>query len=226
MHLCDPTKGLMGSSSIVAGCLGIGIGPAFRSKIMGENRVSVIFHGDCVPEEGIWHESLNFSAVKRLPVIYICENNLYAASSPIAERRVSNNIYEVAKAHGLHIDIVDGNDVFAVHKVASEAIKRARDGNGPQFIETRTYRWLGHVGPRDDIDVGLRDADELLFWKQRCPIMNLERKLVRDGIMTENEVLSMKEKVQNMVDIAERKAVLSSKPSPDTLLHHVYAREV
>ncbi len=226
MHLCDPSIGLLGSSSIVAGCLGIGIGPAFRSKIMNEDNVSVIFHGDCVPEEGIWHESLNFAAVKKLPVVYVCENNLYAASASLAERRVSDNIHEVAKAHGLHVDVVDGNDVFAVHKTALEAVDRARNGEGPQFIETRTYRWLGHVGPRDDIDVGLRNADELAFWKQRCPIANLERKLVNDGIMTRDEVASMEEKAQETVDAAEDKAIAASKPMPETLLHHVYAKEV
>lgn len=223
MHLCDPSIGLLGSSSIVAGCLGIGLGPAFKSKILGEDNVSVIFHGDCVPEEGIWHESLNFAAVKGLPVVYVCENNLYAASAALDERRVRDNIYEVAAAHGLHTEIVDGNDVFAVNRAAAEAVKRAREGGGPQYIESRTYRWLGHVGPRDDIDVGLRDIDELNYWKQRCPIKNLEKKMLDEGIITQSELDELHQKVQNTVDEAEQKAVAASKPAPETLLNNIYS---
>ncbi len=226
MHVCDPSIGLLGSSSIVAGCLGIGVGPAFKSKLMGLDSVSVIFHGDCVPEEGIWHESLNFAAVNKLPVIYVCENNLYAASAALADRRLDDNIFEVAAAHGLHTEIVDGNDVFAVNKAATEAVKRARNGEGPQYIETRTYRWLGHVGPYDNIKEGLRDINELNYWKERCPIKNLEKKLISEGIMTENEIQEMHERIQKIVDEAEAKAIATPKPTPETLLHNIYSREV
>jgi pyruvate dehydrogenase E1 component alpha subunit len=223
MHLCDPSIGLLGSSSIVAGCLGIGVGPAFKSKLMGLDNVSVIFHGDCVPEEGVWHESLNFSAVNKLPVIYVCENNLYAASAALEDRRVEDNIFEVAAAHGLPTQIVDGNDVFAVHKAATEAVKRARNGEGPQYIETRTYRWLGHVGPFDNIAEGLRDINELNYWKERCPIKNLERKLMEEGVMSQQEIEEMHIRVKNLVDDAEAKAIATPKPAPETLLQNVYS---
>lgn len=223
MHLCQPEKGLLGSSSIVAGVLGIGIGPGFRSKILGEDRVSVIFHGDCVPEEGIWHESLNFSAIMKLPVIYICENNLYAASSALEDRRVMDNISDLAAAHGLQTQIVDGNDLFVVYNAMSAAVERARAGEGPQFIELRTYRWLGHVGPRDDIDVGLRDYDELMHWKARCPIKNLEEKLLAEGICTRQELQDLHNKVSASVEEAEAFAVNSRKPDPATVLAHVYS---
>ena len=226
MHLCDPKIGLLGSSSIVAGCLGIGLGPAFKSKIMGLDTVSVIFHGDCVPEEGVWHESLNFAAVNKLPVIYVCENNLYAASAALADRRVDDNIFEVAAAHGLHTEIVDGNDVFAVNKAATEAVSRARNGEGPQYIETRTYRWLGHVGPFDNIAEGLRDINELNYWKERCPISNLEKKLISDGVITESKVEEMHLRIQSIVENAEAKAIATPKPAPDTLLKNIYSREV
>lgn len=222
MHLCDPRIGLLGSSSIVAGTLGIGIGPALRSKILNEQNVSIIFHGDCVPEEGIWHESLNFAAVKRLPVIYVCENNLYAASAPLANRRLKDNIYEVAAAHGLHTEMVDGNDVFAVRAAATEAVRRARGGEGPQYIEVRTYRWLGHVGWRDDIDVGLRDIDELNWWKERCPIRNLKRRLLEEGTCTEEEIDKLYEAVQKHVDEADANAEAAPQPEAGTLLNHIY----
>lgn len=222
MHLCDPKIGLLGSSSIVAGGLGIGLGPAFKSVIMGEDNVSVIFHGDCVPEEGIWSESLNFAAIKKLPVVFVCENNLYAASAPLEDRRINDNIEEVAKAIGMNVEVVDGNDVFAVRNAAKRAIAKARNGEGPQFIETRTYRWLGHVGNRDDIDVGLRNLDELNYWKKRCPILNLEEKLVYWNMVNDYELQLLHSKVLNLVDEAEKYAIESKKPDPSTLLNNVY----
>lgn len=226
MHLCDPSIGLLGSSSIVAGGLGTGLGPALKSKVLGEKNISVIFHGDCVPEEGIWHESLNFAAVKKLPVIYVCENNLYAASAPLEDRRLYDNIPEVAKAHGLHTEIVDGNDIFAVNRAAAEAVERIHGGEGPQFIETRTYRWLGHVGHRDDIDVGLRNAEELAYWKRRCPIKNLENRLLSDGKCTEADLSRLHEKVKGLVDAAENSAIAASKPGAETLLENIYSKGV
>lgn len=223
MHLCEPSKGLLGSSSIVAGVLGIGLGPAMKRKIMGEGGISVIFHGDCVPEEGIWHESLNFAAVNKLPVVYVCENNLYAASLPLNERRVSDNIPEVAAAHGLPTQVVFGNDVLAVYEAAKEAVKRAKDGEGPQFIEYRTYRWLGHVGPRDDIDVGLRSKEELDEWKAKCPIKYFSNKLVEDGVMTQAEYDELFEVVNTRVSEAEKFGANAPKVDPETLLEHVYS---
>lgn len=222
MHLCDPSKGLLGSSSIVAGSLGIGLGPALRSKILGEKVISVIFHGDCVPEEGIWHESLNFAAVKKLPVVYICENNLYAASSPLEERRVYDNIADIASDYGVHSQVVDGNDIFAVNNAAVECIMRARNGEGPQLIENRTYRWLGHVGPHDDIDVGLRSYQELQYWKKRCPIKNLEDKLIKERICCSQEINSLHEKVQFQIDDAESYALDSPYPDANSVLANVY----
>jgi len=223
MHLCDPSKGLLGSSSIVGGGMGIGLGPALGSKIMKTGVVSVIFHGDSVPEEGIWNESLNFAAVKKLPVIFICENNLYAASLPlVGSRRVFDNISEIAKALGLLTAIIDGNDVLKVYDEVKSAVQRARLGEGPQFIECRTYRWLGHVGPNDDIDKGLRSKEELDFWKSRCPIKELSNRLIFDGIITQDQLENIHKEIQIMVDDAEKFAVESNFPDPSTLLDNIY----
>ena len=222
MHLCDPSVGLLGSSSIVAGGLGIGIGPALGSKIKKTQEVSVIFHGDCVPEEGIWHESLNFSAVNKLPVIYVLENNLYAASLPIESRRLFDNISELAKGHGLPVTIIDGNDVLKVYEATLKAAEQARAGNGPQFIECRTYRWLGHVGPNDDIDKGLRSQEELDYWKARCPIATLSKRLISEGILTEGEWSELQNKAKAKIDDAETFALESAYPDPSTLMENVY----
>lgn len=222
MHLCDPGKGLLGSSSIVAGGLGIGIGPALKSKIMGLDTVSVIFHGDCVPEEGIWHESLNFSTINNLPVIYVCENNLYAASAALEDRRKFDNIAAVAREHGLDTKIVDGNDIFAVYDAAMTAVENARNNQGPQFIECRTYRWLGHVGPSDNIADGLRTQEELDFWKARCPIQSLSEWLVANDMITEAELKTIEDETFKKVADAEQYALGCNKPNPDTLYDNVY----
>ena len=226
MHLCDPSIGLLGSSSIVAGCLGIGIGPALKSKILGLDDVSVIFHGDCVPEEGIWHESLNFAAIKKLPAIFVCENNLYAASAGLDERRIYDNIPKLAAEHGLNCVTVDGNDVFSVYEATVNAVKHARNGEGPQFIECRTYRWLGHVGPNDDIDKGIRSKEELEYWMKRCPIANLEKWLDENENESASEIAAVRKKVQKMVDEAEEKALGAKKPGANTLYDNVYSGEV
>ncbi len=225
MHLCNPSFGLLGSTSIVGGVMGIGLGPALRAKILHTTDVSVVFHGDCVPEEGIWHESLNFAAVNKLPVLYVCENNLYAASAALEDRRCFDNIHVIAKEHGLKAYVVDGNDIFAVRHATLEALKRIRNGEGPQFIELRTYRWLGHVGPRDDIDVGLRSAEELAYWKARCPILALENFLLANNMINEEEMGKVKKEIEKKVDDAEQVAAISKKPDISTLLKNVYHEE-
>lgn len=222
MHLCDPSIGLLGSSSIVAGGLGIGVGPALKSKIMKSGDVSIIFHGDCVPEEGIWHESLNFSAVNRLPVIYVCENNLYAASVPLESRRLYDNIPELATGHGLPVTIIDGNDVLKVYDATRRAVESARSGDGPQFIECRTYRWLGHVGPNDDIDKGLRSQEELDYWKNRCPIASFSDCLINEGILTNERWADIQKETQSIIDDAEFFALTSNYPDPATLTENVH----
>jgi pyruvate dehydrogenase E1 component alpha subunit len=202
LHLCAPEIGLYGSSGIVAGSLGIGLGPALAAKVSGTDTVSVIFHGDGVPDEGIWHESLNLAAVWNLPVLYILENNYYATYLTIEERRKKNNFLELAAAHGLHTAAVDGNNVLNVYEETTAALERIHKREGPQFIECITYRWYDHFGSTDGLEKGWRSADELVFWKERCPIKHFTNYLVESRIATEQDINSINAEIDKKIEEA------------------------
>lgn len=222
MHLCSPDHGILGTSSIVAGSLGIAAGTALAEKIKGTSRLTVVFHGDGVPEEGIWHEAANISNLELLPILFICENNLYCTHLGLDQRRKKDNILEVAKAHGFYCQEVDGNNVLAVYSAAREAETRIRAGKGPCYIECRTYRWRGHVGPNDDLNVGLRDKEEVKAWKTRCPVLNFSNFLVQKGICSEIDILDLERSAKDEVEDAVAFAEASPYPEVSDLLKNVY----
>ena len=213
MHLVSPEVGILGTSSIVGGSVGIAVGAALAESIRRSEKVSVVFHGDGVPEEGIWHEAANFSALKCLPIIFVCENNLYCTHLPLNQRRVKDNIHDIAKEHGLKSTVVYGNNVLEVYYAARDVVSRARRGQGPSFIECRTYRWRGHVGPIYDVDLGLRSQDELNAWMKRCPIKHFSHFLVNNGIISSLELKEMWQEVST--EISEAVSYAKCSPFPD-----------
>ena len=160
-HLMAPEVGFFGASAIVGGTIPMAVGTALSSTIRNDGKVSVTFFGDGGVEEGVFHESLNFASLKKLPVVFICENKIYSVQSHLSPRQALDNIYERSDIHGVPGNRVDGNDVIKVYKVAKKAIEKARKGEGPSFIECQTYRWLEHVGPNYDFDLGYRTKDEV-----------------------------------------------------------------
>ena len=173
MHLLDVAAGVMGSSSILAATVPHAVGAALAFQMKGEDRVAVAPAGDAAVEEGVFHESLNWAALKKLPVVFVCENNLYSTTTPLGERQPSVDIYKRAAAYGMPGVRCDGNDVVDVYTKALEAVNRARRGEGPSFIEIMTYRWRGHVGPYYDWDAGYRTQKEVEEWMKHCPIKAL-----------------------------------------------------
>jgi pyruvate dehydrogenase E1 component alpha subunit len=147
MHVADAAVGLPGSSAIVAGTIPLAVGAALAFVTRGEDRVAVAFFGDGATNEGVFYECLNFAALRRLPVLFVCENNLYSTHLPIDECLADTDIARKASVFGLPGEKVDGNDVFAVAAAARTAVERARTGGGPALLECMTYRWRGHVGP-------------------------------------------------------------------------------
>jgi len=180
MHLIDVEAGVMGTSAIVGGGMSHAVGSALADRMLGRPQVSVSVFGDGAVEEGPWHECLNFAVLKRLPVVFLCENNLWAAFSPLKDRQPPVEIYRRAESYGMPAVLVDGNDALAVHAAAATAVGRARRGEGPTLVECSTYRWLEHCGPNDDVPQGFRSAEELDAWKARCPIRRM-RPLVTEG---------------------------------------------
>jgi acetoin:2,6-dichlorophenolindophenol oxidoreductase subunit alpha len=193
MHLIDPACGMMGSAPIVAGTISLAVGAGLAAKMRKNRKMAVAFFGDGATGEGVLYESLNFAALKRLPVMFVCENNLYATHMPIGECRVDAPIVEMARPFGIWTRQVDGNDVIAVYGLAQEAVERCRAREGPVFLECLTYRMRGHVGPDDNIQgchTDIRPAEEVEEWRERDPIGRLERVLV-EGEKKEDGMIGM-----------------------------------
>jgi len=221
MHLVAPEVGLLGTVPLVAATIPIAVGAALASKLRGERRVSVSFFGDGATEEGHFHESLNLAAVYQLPVIFVCENNLYSSHMHISERRAQDNIYKSGEAHGIPGIRLDGNDVIAVYTAASEAVDRARKGLGPTLLECRTYRWRGHVGPALDMDVGVKRKDEMKDWLPKDPLARSKSRWAEMGMQL-SDLDQMEERVHKEVEEAILFARESPYPEKSELVDHVF----
>jgi TPP-dependent pyruvate/acetoin dehydrogenase alpha subunit len=222
MHLASPNLGLPGSTAIVGGAIPLAVGTALASSLRGKDTVSVVFFGDGAANEGVWYESLNFSSLKKLPVVFICENNLYATHMPISASLADTTIYKKANAFGMPGVRVDGNNVMEVYEAAKKAIESARRGNGPTLIECMTYRWRGHVGPNYDIDKGLRSQKELDYWMDRCPVKALEGFLLGHKILSEPEKIRISEEADKEIEEAITFARESPYPDKNELLNNVF----
>jgi pyruvate dehydrogenase E1 component alpha subunit len=222
MHVCDPEVGVMGTVPIVAATIPIAVGAALAETLRGGQRVSVSFLGDGATEEGHFHESVNLAALKRLPVLFVCENNFYASHMAWWERRPNDNLLGLATAHGIAGECLDGNDVESVYEAAVRAVARARAGDGPTFLECRTFRWRGHVGPSWDTDVGVRRRDELQEWLPRDPIAASNRRLRELGV-AEEALEALAAAVRQEVSDAVAFAEASPHPAVEDLSRNVFA---
>ncbi len=192
MHLIDESVGFMGSTAIVGGTVPVGVGLAYGMKLKGSNQVSCIFHGDAVVEAGVFFESANFAALKSLPVLFICENNLYSVYSPLKVRQPDGrSIAAMVSGLGIKAESGDGNDVWATYEKVRDALDEIREGGGPRFLEFSTYRWLEHCGPNYDNHIGYRTEAEYQEWRDQEPIGRFQSKLAIDGIVTAAEVKQM-----------------------------------
>ena len=215
MHLASPDVGLPGSSAIVAGTIPLAVGAALAFSIQKRDSVSVAFFGDGAANEGTFYESLNFAALKKLPVIFVCENNFYSTHMPISACLADTDIYKKAKAFKMPSVRVDGNNVVEVFKVAKRAVEDAHCGKGPALIECMTYRWRGHVGPNYDLNKGLRSKEELEYWINRCPIKAIEKFLLEHDFISELEKNKIYEKIEEEIEESVVFAKESPYPDPD-----------
>ncbi len=235
MHLVCPEKGILGTSSIVGGCLPIGVGAGLSAVMQQEDKISVIFFGDAAMDEGVFFEALNFASLEKLPVVFVCENNYYGTHMQICRRLPCNNdnkgpmvcscglLAKRVEPFLVPTEVIDGYDVREVYKAAGKAVMRARSGKGPSFIEAVTYRWRGHVGPNWDVDMGLRSKEEIDSWIKRCPINKL-KSLLQDEFMVESAELEEEEvSIVDEVNQAIKCARNCKYPQSSTLLDNVYS---
>ena len=177
MHLIDKSVGFMGSTAIVGNTIPVAVGLGLSLKLKNSNYVSCVFFGDGAVEEGVFYESVNFAVLHKLPVLFICENNLYSVYSDLEVRQPQGRvIHEMVEGMGIEADFGDGNKVHEVFEKVSKAKSNILLGKGPQFLEFETYRWREHCGPNYDNDIGYRTEEEFLEWRKRDPIKNILKK--------------------------------------------------
>lgn len=220
MHIADFDNGILGANGIVGGGIPAAVGAGLSAKMQGRDSVSLAYFGDGAANEGSFHESINLAAVWKLPVIFVCENNLYGMTVPISESTVESDIYLRGSGYGVPSEKVDGNDVFAVFKAATRAIERARSGEGPTLLEFKTYRWRGHW-EGDPMDY--RTEEELNEWMMKCPIKQFEDRLMQDFGVKREELDYITDEVADEIEKAGDFAINSPYPDPATLLDDLFA---
>ena len=216
MHLVDVPQGVMGTSAVVATTIPNAVGYAYAIKLRRERRVVVSFFGDGATEEGVFHESLNFAALKKLPILFVCENNRYAIHTHQRSRQANEDICGRVRTHGLPTERIEQNDVLALHAASKRFINAMRDGAGPAFIECMTYRWLEHVGPGEDFALGFREREEAASWKAGDPVKALGDKL--DASARAQIDREVEAEIKAAFDFAESSAF----PGAEELHRHVY----
>jgi TPP-dependent pyruvate/acetoin dehydrogenase alpha subunit len=221
MHIADFGIGMLGANGIVAGGISIVTGAGLAAQMDGNGRVAVSFFGDGASNAGPFHECLNIAAAWKLPMLYICENNMYAAQTAAAETHAMPDVAGRAAGYGIPGVVVDGNDIFAIYQVATRAIARARAGEGPTLIECKTYRWRAHTERIGQPD--FRTEEEIEAWKRKDPIAQLLGQLKAQGAMTDTDWQAMHKEVLATIGAAVAFAEASPFPTPEQALEDMYA---
>ena len=220
MHIADFSVGILGATGVVGAGIPIAVGAGLSIKLRGTDQVVACFFGDGASNQGTFHEGINMAAIWKLPVLFVCENNLYAMGTRQSRVMLIENISERASAYGIPGITVDGNDVLAVYEAAREAVERAKRGEGPTLIECKTYRHKGHS--RMD-PATYRPKEEVEYWLKKDPIPRFKRKLLEMGILTEEEAKGIEEQVSREIEEAVKFALESPYPEPEEALKDVYA---
>ena len=210
MHIADVSKGVLGANAIVGGGIPIATGAAFGCLYLKNNRVVVSFFGDGATNEGSFHESLNLASVWKLPIIYLCENNLYAETNPVQNHLNIKDISIRAQAYNIKGIIVDGMDVLDVYEKIKDIIGDVREGKGPVLVEAKTYRYCGHYDGDPEV---YRSIDEINAWRKKDPINKLEKFLIQNGILKTEDT----DKIKKQINVEIKEAISFAKISPEPL---------
>lgn len=220
MHMYAPEYGFMGTNGIVGAPIPLATGAALSAKLRNNGQVVISFFGDGAVNSGSFHESVNFGAVWCLPVVYVCENNLYATEMAFQRATKNVDIASRAAAYGFIGVAVDGQDVSAVSEASQEAISRARAGGGPTLIECKTYRYVGHH--EGDPGTDYRTREEVQAWKQRDPVKITRKRLLESGQAAENTLRALEQEVEELIDQAVEFAEKSPQPAAESVGEHVF----
>ena len=220
MHVADTDIGILGANGIVGAGTVIAGGAGLSAMVRGTDQVVVCFLGDGATNNGRFHEGVNLAACWQLPVIYVIENNLYAESTRITNTCKVENLSDRAVAYGIPGVTVDGNDVLAVYEVVSEAVYRARRGEGPAIVECKTYRWRGHYEGDPQVYKSQQEVEE---WLEKDPVIRFQKQLTEIGVLTEKKADRIKQDMTEEINRAAKFAQESAFPDPEEALEGVYA---
>jgi len=220
MHIADVEKGNLGATGVVGGGIPIASGVGLSIKMRSTGQVVICFFGEGAANQGAFHESLNLAAIWKLPVIFLCENNMYGMSMSIKKAFAIEDIAKRAGSYGFPGEVVDGNDVLAVYEVVLKAVRRSRKGKGPSLIECKTYRWKGHSKSDQNL---YRSKEEIELWKKKCPIKRFKEKLIYENILTEEKIKMIEEDAKNTIERAVEFAKNSPEPSVEEIFEGVYS---
>lgn len=224
MHLIDLAVNFMGTSAIVGNSIPVGVGLALSAQLKETDQISCVFLGDGAVEEGVFYESVNFAAVRKLPVLFICENNLYSVYSPLSVRQPpGRSIAKMVEAMGINVATGAASDLLSCNQVMKDAVNSVRAGEGPYFLEFSTYRWREHCGPNFDNDIGYRTQDEFLAWQERDPLTHLERALSHSEPNVQIEVDDIKSSVKGELQATFESAEAAPFPAASEAYQDVYA---
>tara|TARA_B100000959_G_C14916829_1_gene597741 strand:- start:149 stop:1087 length:939 start_codon:yes stop_codon:yes gene_type:complete len=222
MHIADATKGMLGANGVVGSNIPVATGCALSAKVQGKDNVSVVFFGDGASSQGSLHESMNLAAIWNLPVLFVCENNRYAESTPFEYAVAGQSVANRAAGYGMPGVTVDGQNVIEVYEVAGEAVERARRGEGPTLIEAMTYRYHGHFGA--DNPMGYRTPEEQKYYEDKDCIIAMEKFLIENGTATQKQLEEIDNNAKDRVEKATQFAIDSPYPEPSELLSDVYIK--
>ena len=220
MHIADMSKGMLGTNGVVGASIPLAVGAALTSKVKQLGRVAVAFFGDGGANQGILHESMNLASIWKLPVIFVCENNGYAMSTPSEYALSTAHVSDRAPGYDMPGFLIDGMDVFAVHDAAGEAVARAREGSGPTLLECETYRYYGHTVFDDPLTY--RSKEEEDHWRARDPILHFRSTVLPMGDITSEELDQIDQEVFDLIEEAVKFADESPLPDPIELYDDVY----
>ncbi len=209
MHLIDKAVGFMGATAIVSNSIPLAVGVALKFKMKKEDRIAVTFFGDAATEEGVFHESVNFASLHQLPVLFVCENNLYSVYTPLSERQPKREIYKLAEAHGIESVQIKKQELFYLCDRTRQIIKKIKAKRMPMLIEIMTYRWKEHCGPNFDNNLGYRSEEEFLRWRKKDPLKKAKKMLYKEKTLNKK----IEEKLNKEIEIEIEEAVKFAKNS-------------
>jgi TPP-dependent pyruvate/acetoin dehydrogenase alpha subunit len=220
MHVADPAKGILGANAIVGASVPLAVGAGLSSKLLAQGRVAVAFFGEGAVNQGAFHEAVNLAAIWRLPVLFICENNVYSEFSDSRTMSRLPSVAERAKAYGIEATVIDGNDVSAVQAASLAAVKRCREGQGPILLEAETYRWHGHY---EGDAQPYKPADESAAWKLRDPLVLARRRLLEERAASEPQLDAAESEARVRIDEAVELARAAPSPDLEEAYAHVFS---